>query len=62
MKLLWQILVAGKQKAVVGSVVAGVAMLLVQSGFSADIKVTDLVAALSTGLLNYVGVYVTKNK
>ena len=62
MQTLYQLLIAGKQKAFIAAILTAVTVQLAQHGISIDMTLGDaLQLSLSTALA-YFGVYSTKNK
>jgi uncharacterized membrane protein (DUF441 family) len=62
MDFLYQQLIAGKQKAVVGWLITALVAFLASQGITLPDNGSEVLTALLTGLLGYVGVYLTRNK
>jgi hypothetical protein len=62
MDFLYQNLIAGRQKAIVGFVATALVAFLVKHGIVLPDTATDVFQALLWGVLGLVSVYVKKNK
>lgn len=62
MKYLYELLVAGKQKALVGGLVSGGLMLLALVNISPDMTVREAVTVIATAIVSYASTYLTPNK
>lgn len=62
MDTLYNQLIAGKQKAIVGYVVVALVQYLSDHGFVAPDHFADVLTALLVGLLGYVAVYLKRNQ
>lgn len=62
MDAIYNQLIAGKQKAVVGYVVVAAVQYLSELGFKLPDNTGDVLTALVVGLIGYVAVYLKRNK
>jgi uncharacterized membrane protein (DUF441 family) len=62
MDFLYNQIIAGKQKAIVGYVVVALVNYLSQQGFALPANTGDVLTALVVGLIGYVAVYLKRNK
>jgi len=62
MKNLYELLVAGKEKAIVGFAVSGLITLLAMLNISGDMTVEQALTVIVTAVLTGASVYVKRNK
>lgn len=62
MEWLWNQVVAGKQKALVGFILTAVVAYASKHGLDLNMTLAQALEALLWGILGYVGVYVKRNK